>query len=159
MQPSEDSSPDHVPIPPHSCIHCQQIVIDTIKDRTMPMSLLVFYKSFADLLEAYDHCHFIRLTLASWEPDLDQLRLLAKERLRKPKLLSYMTRPPVINLWVEFKWDVPRVAPTRTFGAVELQWEIKGQSKDPRPFLINTESGKCTSSFVVNQSSVVSLLP
>jgi hypothetical protein len=142
--------------PSHTCKHCQNVVIDAVENYTTSFSLLLEYTSVNSFLQAYHDCRFIRLTLAQWEGN--ELNLAEKERNLKSistpkthqKILSWVyfrkRQFSHIQLYVFFRWDTRDAASRKTLGVVDFQWDINGQSRDPRPFLIHAEYGKSTSS-------------
>jgi hypothetical protein len=133
----------------HSCKHCQDIVIDMLKNWNEITSVLLKYSTIADLLQAYHECLFIRLTLVHWESYLVEQSLQAKGREEKyntkKNLLTRFSpktkQPSVIHLNIRFEWNYPK-DPQLALGAVELQWDINGQSRDSRLFLIDVDVGK-----------------
>jgi hypothetical protein len=131
----------------HSCIHCRDIVVDAVAGWAEP-GILLEYTTVSHLLQAYQECLFIKLTLADWKPeDTEQrTRLLFSSSSIMSRIVR--RRPRTIQLYIDFRWNLFSMNQSKTLEALELQWNIEGENRKPRPFLVHVKNGTLGSSFL-----------
>jgi hypothetical protein len=128
----------------HSCSHCDDLVIDTVKNWNTPTSVLLEYTKVSNLLQAFHECFFIRQTLVPWQSDLAGHGMIPWPK-RLLWFVSRTKRRPIFQLHISFVWSYPK-NPKIVLEAVELQWHINGESRDARLFLVNVKNGESTNS-------------